>query len=138
MILHETHGASRKKREKNVKHKNTRLGNDKTMGLFELFRPRNDILKEKIIYTQKTRITSLEQDIQELKGMILRREGELKEVRTNFERGKDRLIDQIIDLSDKFADINDTVAKMAHENGRLKVLVEHRKPLLDHKGSKKK
>ena len=102
------------------------------MTLFDLFRPKTDILKEKIIYTQKSRITSLEQDIQELKGVLSRKDGELKEVRTNFERGKDRLIDQIIDLSDKFADINDSVAKMAHENGRLKALVEHRKPLLEH------
>ena len=108
------------------------------MGLFELFRPKSDILKEKIIFTQKSRITGLERDVEELKAMIGRKDGELKEVRTNFERGKDRLIDQIIDLSDKFAEINDTVAKMAHENGRLKTLVEHRKPLLENKGGKKR
>lgn len=106
------------------------------MGLMDLFKPRQDVMREKIIYTQKNRITSLEKDLDEVKQLVRLRESELKEVRTNFERGKERLVDQIIELSDKFAEINDSVAKMAHENGRFKALLEAKRPLLEHKKKK--
>jgi len=107
------------------------------MGLLDMFRPKT-AMHEKIIYTQKSRISNLEKDLEEIKQALRMRDSELKEVRTNFERGKDRLVDQIIDLSDKFAEINDVVAKVHTENGRLKSLVESKRALLEHKDSGKK
>ena len=56
-------------------------------------------------------------DIEEMKQALRMRDSELKEVRTTFEKGKDRLVDQIIDLSDKFAEVNDVVAKVHTRTG---------------------
>lgn len=100
-----------------------------------LFRSRTEVLKDKIIYTQKSRITTLEIEIKALKNVVTGRDNDLKGVRTNFERSKERLIDQIIELSDKFADINQGMLDIAHENARMKFLlhppkqsqIEHRK-----------
>ena len=88
--------------------------------VFGLFRSKHDALKEKIIFTQKNRIGSLEGEVQELKQVLRSREEETKGLRTNFDRSKDRLVDQIIELSDKFADINQRMLEMAHENAKLK------------------
>lgn len=107
------------------------------MGLLDMFRPKT-AMHEKIIYTQKSRISNLEKDMDEIKQALRLKESELKDVRTNFEKGKDRLVDQIIDLSDKFAEINDVVAKVHNENGRLKSLVESKRALLEHKDNPKK
>lgn len=107
------------------------------MGLFDIFRPKT-AMHEKLLYTQKSRISSLEKDLEELKQAIRLKESEIKEMRTNFDKGKERLVDQIIDLSDKFADISDMVAKVHHENGRLKSVVESKRALLEHKESGKK
>jgi len=88
-----------------------------------LFRSRTEVLKDKIIYTQKSRISSLESEIKALKNVITSKDSEVKGVRTNFERSKERLIDQIIELSDKFADINQNMLDIAHENARMKVIL---------------
>ena len=98
------------------------------MGLLDMFRPKT-AMHEKIIYTQKSRISGLEKDIEEMKQALRMRDSELKEVRTTSKR-KDRLVDQIIDLSDKFAEVNDVVAKVHTENGRLKSLVESKEHCL--------
>lgn len=93
------------------------------MGLFDLFKPKTEVLKDKIIFTQKNRINSLENELSALKKVINTKENETKEVRSNFERSKERLIDQIIELSDKFAGMNSQIMEIAHENARMKVLL---------------
>lgn len=97
------------------------------MGIFDLFSSQSDVLKEKIIVSQKGRIASLEKEVDDTRNHVMSKENELKEVRTNFERSKDRLVDQIIDLSDKFAQINQRMLDIAHENARLKFLVDGKK-----------
>ena len=76
------------------------------MGLFSLFRPKHEILREKIIFTQKARISSLEHEVDDLRRVMYGKDKEMKETRTNFEKSKERLVDQIVTLSDKFADVN--------------------------------
>lgn len=107
------------------------------MGFLDIIRPKAAV-QEKIIFTQKSRITNLEKDISDMKALVRLRESELKDVRTNFERGKERLVDQIIELSDKFAEISDMVAKVHSENGRLRSVVDSRRPLLENKSQKKR
>ncbi len=85
------------------------------MGLLNLFRSGDTILKEKIIFTQKARIMSLEKEVGEHKQLTKSREDELREARANFERAKERLVDQIVDLSDKFADLNHSMVGLANE-----------------------
>lgn len=82
------------------------------------------MIKDKIIVTQKTRITTLERDVDDLKNLLSRKDGEVREVRTNFERSKERLVDQIVELSDKFAGIQQDIMSVAHENGQLKGQLE--------------
>lgn len=93
----------------------------------DIFRSQSDVLKEKIIVSQKGRIAALEKEVEETRGHMLQKDGELRELRTNFERSKDRLVDQIIDLSDKFAEINQRMLDIAHENARLKIQVDGKK-----------
>lgn len=97
------------------------------MGFMDIFRSQSDVLKEKIIVSQKGRIASLEKEVEETRGHVLTKDGELRELRTNFERSKDRLVDQIIDLSDKFAMINQKMLDIAHENARLKIAADGKK-----------
>ena len=97
------------------------------MGFWDLFKGESDVLKEKIIVTQKGRIAALEKEVEDTRNHVNSKDGELREVRTNFERSKDRLVDQIIDLSDKFAMINQKMLDIAHENARLKLLADGRK-----------
>ena len=97
------------------------------MALWDLFRSQSDVLKEKIIVSQKGRIAQLEKELDDHKNHVVSKDGELREIRTNFERSKDRLVDQIIDLSDKFAAINQKMLDIAHENARLKMVSDNRK-----------
>jgi len=69
------------------------------MVFFKLFRPKTEVLKDKIIFTQKSRISSLENEIGALKKVINSKDTEVRSVRTTFERSKERLIDQIIELN---------------------------------------
>ena len=108
------------------------------MGILDLFRTGDPIIKDKIILTQKNRITALERDVQDLKEMINGREGELREVRTNFDRSKERMVDQIVELSDKFAGIQQDIMTVAHENGKLKGALEYKGPASSVKKSSKK
>jgi len=107
------------------------------VGLFDVFRPRDGGIKDKVILTQKNRINTLESDVTDMKNLLSRKDGEMREVRTNFERSKERLVDQIVELSDKFAGIHQEVMSVAHENGKLKGRIEH-KPSSDKKGKKRK
>ena len=58
------------------------------------------------------------------------REDELRSNRATHDRSKERLVEQIIGLSDKFADINQRMLDIANENSRLKVLVRDNKSSL--------
>ena len=100
------------------------------MGLsdfFGLFRSEADTLRERILFTQKSRITTLENQLDQVRGMHDRRQNEIERLREQHERGKEKLVDQIVALSDKFADLNHKMLEIAHENARLKLLVESRK-----------
>ena len=88
--------------------------------VFGLFRSKADVLKEKIIFTQKNRIGSLESELDEVKRQLTQKDEQHHTSRNNFDRSKDRLVEQIIDLSDKFADINQRMLDMAAENAALK------------------
>lgn len=94
------------------------------MGLFDLFKPRDSVIKDRVLVTQKNRITSLERDVDDLKNLLSRKDGEIREVRTNYDRSKERMVDQIVELSDKFAGIQQDIMSVAHENGQLKTRIE--------------
>jgi predicted nucleic acid-binding Zn-ribbon protein len=100
------------------------------MGLanfFGLLNSEADTLKERILFTQKSRITTLESQLERLRDAHDKRQAEIERLRENHERGKDKLVDHIVALSDKFADLNHKMLDIAHENARLKLLVESRK-----------
>lgn len=100
------------------------------MGLsdfFGFFKSEADTLREKILFTQKSRITTLENQLDTLRSMNERRTAEVERLREQHDHAKDRLVDQIVALSDKFADLNHKMLDIAHENSRLKLLVESRK-----------
>ncbi len=71
--------------------------------VFGLFRSKADVLKEKIIFTQKNRIESLETEVEEMKRSVRTKDEEVRTVRVTFDRSKERLVDQIIELSDTYA-----------------------------------
>ncbi len=106
--------------------------------VFGLFRSKADVLKEKIIFTQKNRIESLETEVEELKRTFHIKDEEVRTVRTTFDRSKERLVDQIIELSDKFAEINERMLNMAHENARLKYSRNDKSVMLEDKNRKNK
>ena len=96
------------------------------MGIFDLFGS-SGRLRDKIIFTQKQRILTLEKELTDIKGSLGKKEDEVVEIRTNFEKSKERLVDQIIELSDKFAGINQKMLDIAHENAKMKHLLGHDK-----------
>jgi predicted nucleic acid-binding Zn-ribbon protein len=89
-----------------------------------LFGSENARIRDKIIFTQKHRITSLEKEVAEIRGGLSIKEDELNRARDGFEKSKERLVEQIIQLSDKFAEINQRMLDIAHENARLKMIVD--------------
>ena len=97
------------------------------MGLFSFFRSDSAQLREKIIFTQKNRIGSLERDLKDSRERLEKKEEETSKIRDQYEKSKERLVDQIIELSDKFADINQKMLDIAHENARLKHMVQGKK-----------
>ena len=97
------------------------------MGIFDLFKSDSRQIREKIIFTQRTRISALEQEIGEVKKMHDKREDELNRLRDSHERTRERLIEQIVKLSDKFAGLNERSMNVAHENARLKLLLHQKK-----------
>lgn len=108
------------------------------MGFLNLFKSNDTVLKEKIIFTQKARIASLEREMNELKDGLKTKDSEIKETRTNFERSKERLVDQIVELSDKFAELNHGMLGLANE---LKLQLKEglaRSTLIENKPKKKK
>ncbi len=92
--------------------------------LFGLIKSREEILKDKIIFTQKGRIQSLEHELDEVKRMVSSRDDEMKKHRGDFDRHKERLVDQIVGLSDKFADLNQRMLDIANENARMRVALK--------------
>ncbi|HLC84694.1 MAG TPA: hypothetical protein VJH22_02795 [Candidatus Nanoarchaeia archaeon] len=92
--------------------------------LFGLVKSREEILKDKILFTQKGRIQSLEHELDEVKRMVSSRDDEMKKHRGDFDRHKERLVDQIVGLSDKFADLNQRMLDIANENARMRVLLK--------------
>ncbi len=108
------------------------------MGFLNLFKSNDTVLKEKIIFTQKARIASLERGMNELKEGLKTKDSEIKETRTNFERSKERLVDQIVELSDKFAELNHGMLGLANE---LKLQLKeglNMSKLIENKPKKKK
>ena len=97
------------------------------MGFFGMFKSDGKQIREKIIFTQRTRISALEQEISEVKKLSDKRDDELNRVRDSQERSKERLIEQIVKLSDKFAGLNERSMNVAHENARLKLLLHQKK-----------
>jgi len=97
------------------------------MGLFDLFKSDAKQVREKIIFTQRTRISALEQEIAEVKKLYDKRDDELNRLRDGHEKSKERLIEQIVKLSDKFAGLNERSMNVAHENARLKLLLHQKK-----------
>ena len=100
------------------------------MGIFDWFGS-GSRLRDRIIFTQKQRILGLEKETAELRANVGKKEEEVVKLRDNFEKAKERLVDQIIDLSDKFAGINQKMIDIAQENAWMK-------HLLDYKREKKK
>ena len=96
------------------------------VGLFDWFGS-SGRLRDRIIFTQKQRIVGLEKEIVDLRGSVVKRDDEIDKIRTNFEKSNERLVDQIIELSDKFAGINQKMLDIAHENAKLKHLIGHKK-----------
>jgi predicted nucleic acid-binding Zn-ribbon protein len=95
------------------------------LGLFSwLFGSETMKIRDKIIFTQKHRITSLEKDVEGIRNELVKKDDELNRTRDGFERSKERLVEQIIQLSDKFAEINQRMLDIAHENARLKMIVD--------------
>ena len=92
--------------------------------LSRIFGSENSHMRDKIIFTQKHRITTLEKDVSDLRSNMDNREDELNRAREGFEKSKERLVEQIIQLSDKFAEINQRMLDIAHENTRLKMIVD--------------
>jgi predicted nucleic acid-binding Zn-ribbon protein len=97
------------------------------MGLFDLFRSDSKQVRDKIIYTQKTRIATLEKEVNDVKKIHDKRETELNRLRDSHEKMKDRLIEQIVKMSDKFASLNERTMNVAHENARMKLLLQQSK-----------
>ena len=97
------------------------------MGLFSWLNGEAHAIREKIIVTQRTRISALEQECSELKKVHDKKDDELNRLRDSHERGRERLIDQIVKLSDKFAGLNERSMNVAHENARLKLMLSQRK-----------
>ena len=97
------------------------------MGLFDIFKSDAKQIREKIIFTQRTRISALEQEIHEVKKLYDKRDDELNRTRDGHEKSKERLIEQIVKLSDKFAGLNERSMNVAHENARLKLLLHQKK-----------
>jgi predicted nucleic acid-binding Zn-ribbon protein len=97
------------------------------MGLFDWLSSDSKQVREKIIFTQRTRISALEQELGEVKKVHDKREDELNRLRDSHERTKERLIDQIVKLSDKFAGLNERSMNVAHENARLKLLLHQKR-----------
>lgn len=97
------------------------------MGLFSWLQSDAKSIREKIIFTQRTRISVLEQELGEVKKLHDKREDELNRLRDSHERTKERLIEQIVKLSDKFAGLNERSMNVAHENARLKLLLHQKK-----------
>ncbi len=97
------------------------------MGLFDWMKGEGSSIRDKIIVTQRTRITAIEQELGEVKRLHDKKEEELNRTRDAHDRSKERLIDQIIKLSDKFAGLNERSMNVAHENARLKLLLSQKK-----------
>lgn len=97
------------------------------MGLFDWLSSDGKMIREKIIVTQRTRISALEQELNEIKKLHDKKEDELNRTRDAHERSKERLIEQIVKLSDKFAGLNERSMNVAHENARLKLLLHQKK-----------
>ncbi|HSU72471.1 MAG TPA: hypothetical protein VLJ21_01320 [Candidatus Binatia bacterium] len=97
------------------------------MGLLSWLQSDAKQIREKIIFTQRTRISALEQELGEIKKLHDKREDELNRLRDSHERTRERLIEQIVKLSDKFAGLNERSMNVAHENARLKLLLHQKK-----------
>ena len=96
------------------------------MGVFDFLRSEAHVIKDKIIFTQKQRIVKLEEELTSLNGKIDDKHDEISKIRETHEASKDRLVEQIVDLSDKFAANHSKVIDLADENARLKVLLERK------------
>jgi hypothetical protein len=95
------------------------------LGIFSwLLGSENAHMRDKIIFTQKHRVTALEKEVSDMRNEMGRREDDINRTRESFEKSKERLVEQIIQLSDKFAEINQRMLDIAHENTRLKMIVD--------------
>ncbi|MBD3310398.1 hypothetical protein GF351_04220 [Candidatus Woesearchaeota archaeon] len=83
------------------------------MGLFDFWKADSKQLREKIIFTQKARIISLQEEVKELKKHKAKAEEELRWVRKDTEKKHDKLTDQLIELSNKFADLHGRMLDIA-------------------------
>ena len=81
-------------------------------------------MRDRIIHTQKERIVKLENELEGIKQQINERHDELRTLRDKHESAKERLVEQIVDLSDKFAANHSKVLEIAEENARLKIILE--------------
>ena len=97
------------------------------MGLFDWIKSDAATVREKIIFTQRARISALEQELTEIKKLHDKKEDELNRTHDAHERSKERLIDQIVKLSDKFASLNERSMNVSYENARLKLMMQQRK-----------
>jgi|SRR3989344_2331751 len=92
--------------------------------VFGFFRSDSSAVRDKIIYTQKQHIVKLEDDLHNLKQQVDDRHNEIRTLREKHDLAKERLIEQIVDLSDKFATNHSKVLQIAEENARLKIMLE--------------
>lgn len=112
------------------------------MGLFDFLRSEAHAMKDKIIFTQKQRIVKLEEELSKLNAKLDDKHDEISKVRETHDAAKERLVEQIVDLSDKFAANHSQVISLADDNARMKVLLERKskeqKKLPAPKASRKK
>ncbi len=108
------------------------------MNILNLFKSSDTILKEKVIFTQKARISSLERELNDVKLALKSKDSEINESRANFERSKERLVDQIVELSDKFAELNHSMIGLANDIRAHLARPQQGSAFIEDRSSKKK
>ncbi len=97
------------------------------MTWLEWLKPQSYLLREKIISSQKEEIDRVQEELSTLRNHVKQKEEEMSVIHEKHDETKERLVSQIVDLSNKFADNHQRVIDIAQENARLKVILETQK-----------
>ena len=107
------------------------------MGFLGLFGSDSTTMRDRIIHTQKQRIVKLEEEVDAIKAQLNNKHEEVSAMREKHESAKERLVEQIVDLSDKFAANHSKVLEIAEENARLKSIMGKERLQLESKTPKR-